>query len=47
MNKPCIFPKTQERMSNRAYPKNTNFETFVPRNLKFQTYGDNDATKKC
>ena len=32
---------------NRAYPENTNFETFVPRNLKFQTFGDLHTTKKC
>ena len=29
-----------------AYPENTNFETFVPRNLKFHTFGDLKTTKK-
>ena len=32
---------------NRAYPENTNFETFVPGNLKFHTVGDLHTTKKC
>ena len=32
---------------NRAYPENTNFETFVARNLKFHTFGDLHTTKKC
>ena len=32
---------------NRAYPENTNFETFVPRSLKFHTFGDLHITKKC
>ena len=32
---------------NRAYPENTNVETFVPRNLKFHTFGDLYVTKKC
>ena len=32
---------------NRAYPENTKFETFVPRNLKFHTFGDLHTTKKC
>ena len=32
---------------NRAYPKNTNFETFVPRSLKFHTFVNLYTTKKC
>ena len=32
---------------NRAYPESTNFKTFVPRNLKFYTFGDLHTTKKC
>ena len=32
---------------NRAYPENTNFENFIPRNLKFHTCGDLHTTKKC
>ena len=32
---------------NRAYPENTNFETVIPRNLKFHTCGDLHTTKKC
>ena len=32
---------------NRAYLENTNFKTFVPRNLKFYTFGDLHTTKKC
>ena len=35
----CVF--------NRAYPENTNFEIFVPGNLKFHKYGDLHTTKKC
>ena len=30
----------QSTTINRAYPENTNFDTFVPRNLKFHTSGD-------
>ena len=33
--------------ANRAYPENTNFETFVPRNLKFHRFVDLHTTKKC
>ena len=32
---------------NRAYPVNTNFETFVPRDLNFHTLVDLHTTKKC
>ena len=32
---------------NRAYPENTNFETFVPRSFKFHTFGDLLIAKKC
>ena len=31
----------------KAYPENTNFENFEPRNLKFQKFGDLHTTKKC
>ena len=34
-------------VGNRAYPENNNFETFVPRNLKFHTLGDLRKIKKC
>ena len=30
-----------------AYAENTNFETFVPRNLRFHTLGGLHTTKKC
>ena len=33
--------------SSRAYPENTNFDTFVPRNLKFHTFVDLNITKNC
>ena len=32
---------------NRAYPENTNFDTFVARNLKFYTFVELHITKKC
>ena len=32
-------------INNRAYPENTNFETFVPRNMKFHTFGELHTTK--
>ena len=32
---------------NRAYPENTNFQTFGPRNLKFHAFGNFNTTKKC
>ena len=32
---------------NRAYLENTNFKSFVPRNMKFHTVGDLHTTKKC
>ena len=31
---------TQFLTRKRAYPEKNNFETFVPRNLKFYTLGD-------
>ena len=34
-------------MDNTAYPENTNFETFVPRNLKFDTSGVLHTTKNA
>ena len=37
--------KTKIHVQNRAYPENNNFETFVPRNLKFHTFGDIHTTK--
>ena len=33
--------------NNSAYPENTNFETFAPRDLKFHIFGDLHTTKKC
>ena len=40
--KPCSREpfRTTYRLMNRAYPENTNFDTFVPRNLKFHTFVD-------
>ena len=32
---------------NRAYPENTNFQTFAPRNWKFYSFGDLHQPKKC
>ena len=31
---------------NRAYPENTNFGIFIPRNLKFYTFGELHTAKK-
>ena len=33
--------------NNRAYQEDTNFENFVPRNLKFHTFSVLHTTKKC
>ena len=35
------------KSNNRAYPENTNFETFVSKNFKFHTFGDLHTTKEC
>ena len=43
----CIPRSANVQCDNRAYPENTNFETSVPRNLKFHTFGDLHTTKKC
>ena len=46
--RPVIYSAHKcQNANNRAYPENTNFETFVPRNLKFHTFGDLHTTKKC
>ena len=44
----CLLPSFHSKsIGNRAYPENTNFDTFVPRNLKFHTFADLHITKKC
>ena len=37
----------KSKLTYRAYPENTNFETLVSRNLKSHTFGDLHTTKNA